>query len=64
MVRTKLFFFSSFECCLIIQILIHRVVVSFCRYHVPRSWLKPQNVIVVFEEWGGDTSGISLVKRI
>ncbi|KAF3541392.1 hypothetical protein F2Q69_00019481 [Brassica cretica] len=33
-------------------------------YHVPRSWLKPQNVIVVFEEWGGDTSGISLVKRI
>ncbi|KAJ4911199.1 Beta-galactosidase 4 [Raphanus sativus] len=33
-------------------------------YHVPRSWLKPQNVIVVFEEWGGDPSGISLVKRI
>ncbi|KAJ0246091.1 Beta-galactosidase 4 [Hirschfeldia incana] len=33
-------------------------------YHIPRSWLKPQNVIVVFEEWGGDPSGISLVKRI
>ncbi|CAH8338182.1 unnamed protein product [Eruca vesicaria subsp. sativa] len=32
-------------------------------YHVPRSWLKAQNSIVVFEEWGGDPNGISLVKR-
>ncbi|GLT47818.1 hypothetical protein SLA2020_214800 [Shorea laevis] len=33
-------------------------------YHVPRSWLKPKgNLLVVFEEWGGDPSGISLVKR-
>ncbi|OVA08712.1 D-galactoside/L-rhamnose binding SUEL lectin domain [Macleaya cordata] len=33
-------------------------------YHVPRSWLKPtQNLLVLFEEIGGDTSGISLVKR-
>ncbi|KAL1201285.1 Beta-galactosidase 2 [Cardamine amara subsp. amara] len=33
-------------------------------YHVPRSWLKPfGNLVVVFEEWGGDPSGISLVKR-
>ncbi|XP_023638216.1 beta-galactosidase 2 [Capsella rubella] len=33
-------------------------------YHVPRSWLKPYgNLVVVFEEWGGDPSGISLVKR-
>nr|DAD22287.1 TPA_asm: hypothetical protein HUJ06_023750 [Nelumbo nucifera] len=33
-------------------------------YHVPRSWLKPtQNLLVVFEEIGGDASGISLVKR-
>lgn len=32
-------------------------------YHVPRSWLKSQNQIVVFEEWGGDPNGISLVKR-
>ncbi|KAG2333244.1 hypothetical protein Bca52824_004424 [Brassica carinata] len=32
-------------------------------YHVPRSWLKSQNLIVVFEEWGGDPNGISLVKR-
>ncbi|XP_010443345.1 PREDICTED: beta-galactosidase 4 [Camelina sativa] len=32
-------------------------------YHVPRSWLRSQNVIVVFEEWGGDPNGISLVKR-
>ncbi|KAF2318146.1 hypothetical protein GH714_001121 [Hevea brasiliensis] len=34
------------------------------RYHVPRSWLNPSgNLLVVFEEWGGDPSGISLVKR-
>ncbi|KAM7250323.1 hypothetical protein ACFE04_022206 [Oxalis oulophora] len=33
-------------------------------YHVPRSWLKPtQNLLVVFEELGGDPSKISLVKR-
>lgn len=34
------------------------------RYHVPRSWLKPmQNLLVIFEELGGDPSRISLVKR-
>lgn len=34
------------------------------RYHVPRSWVKPTgNLLVVFEEWGGDPSGITLVKR-
>ncbi|KAG9130072.1 hypothetical protein Leryth_012825 [Lithospermum erythrorhizon] len=33
-------------------------------YHVPRSWLKPSgNLLVVFEEWGGDPSGIKLVRR-
>ncbi|XP_047317003.1 beta-galactosidase-like [Impatiens glandulifera] len=33
-------------------------------YHVPRSWLKPSgNLLVVFEEWGGDPFGITLVKR-
>ncbi|XP_009599425.1 beta-galactosidase-like [Nicotiana tomentosiformis] len=33
-------------------------------YHVPRSWLKPSgNLLVVFEEWGGDPTGISLVIR-
>ncbi|KAJ4963706.1 hypothetical protein NE237_023645 [Protea cynaroides] len=33
-------------------------------YHVPRSWLKPtQNLLVVLEELGGDVSRISLVKR-
>ncbi|KAG6767877.1 hypothetical protein POTOM_026766 [Populus tomentosa] len=33
-------------------------------YHVPRSWLKPtNNLLVVFEELGGDPSRISLVKR-
>ncbi|CAN0906522.1 Beta-galactosidase 5 [Linum grandiflorum] len=34
-------------------------------YHVPRSWLKPrQNLLIVLEELGGDTSKISLVKRM
>ncbi|KAE8686557.1 Beta-galactosidase 5 [Hibiscus syriacus] len=34
-------------------------------YHVPRSWLKPtQNLLVVFEEIGGDASKMSLVKRL
>ncbi|KAI4335303.1 hypothetical protein L6164_013963 [Bauhinia variegata] len=33
-------------------------------YHVPRSWLNPSdNFLVVFEELGGDPTGISLVKR-
>nr|Q00662.1 RecName: Full=Putative beta-galactosidase; Short=Lactase; AltName: Full=SR12 protein; Flags: Precursor [Dianthus caryophyllus]CAA40459.1 CARSR12 [Dianthus caryophyllus] len=33
-------------------------------YHVPRSWLQPRgNLLVVFEEWGGDTKWVSLVKR-
>ncbi|GLT39194.1 hypothetical protein SLA2020_134000 [Shorea laevis] len=33
-------------------------------YHVPRSWLNPtQNLLVIFEELGGDPSRISLVKR-
>ncbi|KAI3448012.1 hypothetical protein Pfo_004677 [Paulownia fortunei] len=33
-------------------------------YHVPRSWLKPaQNLLIVFEEIGGDASKISLVQR-
>ncbi|KAK9099276.1 hypothetical protein Syun_026321 [Stephania yunnanensis] len=33
-------------------------------YHVPRSWLKPTgNLMVVFEEVGGNPHGISLVKR-
>ncbi|KAL6984660.1 hypothetical protein U1Q18_018039 [Sarracenia purpurea var. burkii] len=33
-------------------------------YHVPRSWLKPTgNLLVVFEEQGGDPGGISLAQR-
>ncbi|CAL0313126.1 unnamed protein product [Lupinus luteus] len=33
-------------------------------YHVPRSWLKPtQNLLVIFEELEGNPSRISLVKR-
>ncbi|KAJ6766036.1 BETA-GALACTOSIDASE RELATED [Salix purpurea] len=34
-------------------------------YHVPRSWLKStRNLLVLFEEIGGDASKISLVKRL
>ncbi|KAL5973631.1 hypothetical protein ACLOJK_030285 [Asimina triloba] len=37
---------------------------SIGRYHVPRTWLNPTgNLLVLFEEWGGDPTGISLVKR-
>ncbi|KAL0410509.1 UNVERIFIED_CONTAM: Beta-galactosidase [Sesamum latifolium] len=33
-------------------------------YHLPHSWLKSSgNLLVVFEEWGGDPTQISLVKR-
>ncbi|AEE86646.1 Beta-galactosidase 3 [Arabidopsis thaliana] len=33
-------------------------------YHVPRAWLKPsQNLLVIFEELGGNPSTVSLVKR-
>jgi hypothetical protein len=38
--------------------------IGTCRYHVPRSWLQPtRNLLVVFEELGGDSSKIALVKR-
>ncbi|KAB1207325.1 Beta-galactosidase 3 [Morella rubra] len=33
-------------------------------YHVPRAWLRPsKNLLIVFEEIGGDASRIALVKR-
>ncbi|PWA84720.1 glycoside hydrolase, family 35 [Artemisia annua] len=33
-------------------------------YHVPQSWLKPtQNLIIMFEEIGGDPSTVSIMKR-
>ncbi|CAH9066851.1 unnamed protein product [Cuscuta epithymum] len=33
-------------------------------YHVPRSWLRPSdNLLVISEEWSGSPFGISLVKR-
>jgi beta-galactosidase len=35
-----------------------------CRYHVPRSWLKPSgNLLVVLEEYGGDLAGVNLATR-
>ena len=41
----------------------HLILYVF-RYHIPRSWLKQtKNLLVVFEEIGGDVSRISLVKR-
>lgn len=49
------------------MIMIHDIdnlLLALDRYHIPRSWLNPSgNYLVVFEEWGGDPSGISLVKR-
>lgn len=37
----------------------------FSRYHVPRSWLKPtQNLLVIFEELGGDASKITFQRRL
>eukprot|EP00250_Pteridium_aquilinum_P020890 c24980_g1_i1 orf=215-2560(+) len=34
-------------------------------YHVPRSWLKPEaNLLVLFEEVGGDPSSTSVVVRV
>lgn len=43
-----------------IFVLIH----SSCSYHVPRSWLKPtDNVLVLFEEIGGDPTKISFATR-
>ncbi|KAK3439008.1 hypothetical protein EUGRSUZ_C03662 [Eucalyptus grandis] len=34
-------------------------------YHIPRSWLNPTgNLLVVFEEWGGDPTQVSLVQRM
>ncbi|KAI0508070.1 hypothetical protein KFK09_014204 [Dendrobium nobile] len=33
-------------------------------YHVPRSWLNPTgNLMVLFEEWAGDPTGISMATR-
>lgn len=42
----------------------HSSTIWFCRYHVPRSWLKPtRNLIVLFEETGGNPTKIALMKR-
>ena len=39
-------------------------MVNNFRYHVPHSWLSPTgNLLVVFEESGGNPAGISLVER-
>lgn len=41
------------------------VELLFFRYHIPRSWLTPTgNLLVVFEEWGGDPTWMSLVERV
>ena len=37
---------------------------SLTRYHVPRSWFKPSgNILVIFEEKGGDPSKIRFSRR-
>jgi hypothetical protein len=39
-------------------------MICFFRYHVPRPWLNPTgNLLVIFEETGGDPTRISMVKR-
>jgi hypothetical protein len=41
-----------------------QLILYVFRYHVPRSWLKQtKNLLVVFEELGGDVSRIALVRR-
>lgn len=38
--------------------------INFCRYHVPRSWLQSTgNVIVLFEEMGGNPTKLSFATR-
>lgn len=59
--NSSLYFYSSSG-----QTLINYLLFDHCsiRYHVPRSWLNPTgNLLVVFEEWGGDPNGIHLVRR-
>lgn len=37
---------------------------SSCSYHVPRSWIQPRdNILVLFEEMGGNPTQISFVTR-
>lgn len=46
------------------RIICKLTIVDNFRYHVPHSWLNPTgNLLVVFEEWGGDPNGIFLVRR-
>lgn len=40
------------------------LVSSLARYHVPRSWFQPSgNILVIFEEKGGDPTKITFSKR-
>lgn len=40
------------------------VLFDWCRYHVPRAWLQATgNLLVLFEEIGGDVTSISVVTR-
>lgn len=31
-------------------------------YHLPHAWLRPQNILVIFDELGGDPAGVRLVR--
>lgn len=40
------------------------IIFIIFRYHLPRSWLQPtRNLLVVFEELGGDVTKVNLKKR-
>lgn len=40
------------------------ILLCITRYHIPRSWFKPSgNILVIFEEKGGDPTKISFSRR-
>lgn len=40
------------------------IILVWTRYHVPRSWFKPSgNILVIFEEKGGDPTKITFSRR-
>ena len=71
-VRRQKHLSSSYSCCIImlkcrkVRPIISMTSDASCdvRYHVPCSWLRQKgNLLVVFEEQGGDPTGVSLLRR-
>lgn len=57
-------FVTCFLLCELTLKLIHYHICALFRYHVPRSWFKPTgNILVIFEEKGGDPSKIRFSTR-